>query len=70
MKLLCWNINSLAPTVRNAVLKHGSWLGFFQEHGLDIACLQVRPRPSLPAPTETRSLCCLPRHPAAPACVG
>eukprot|EP00887_Chlorella_sp_A99_P002530 scaffold6.g2530.t1 len=42
MKLLVWNINALAPTARNAVLKYGSWLGFFQHHGLDIAALQAR----------------------------
>jgi hypothetical protein len=29
------------PTVRNAVLKYGSWLGFFEQHSLDILCLQV-----------------------------
>jgi len=26
------------------VLKYGSWLGFFQEHGIDLLCLQVRCR--------------------------
>ncbi|EFN58215.1 hypothetical protein CHLNCDRAFT_142087 [Chlorella variabilis] len=56
MKLLCWNINSLAPTVRNAVLKHGSWLGFFQEHGLDIACLQES---KVPEDKLTKELCCV-----------
>lgn len=30
------------PTLRNAVLKHGSWAAFFAEHGLDVACLQAR----------------------------
>jgi hypothetical protein len=30
-----------SPTVRNAVLKYGSWAGFFQEHGVDIVCLQA-----------------------------
>lgn len=30
------------PTVRNAVLKYGSWEGFFREHDLDLACLQAR----------------------------
>jgi len=41
MRLLCWNINSLPPTVSNAQLKYGSWKGFFDEHALDILCLQV-----------------------------
>ncbi|PSC72426.1 exodeoxyribonuclease iii [Micractinium conductrix] len=40
MRLLTWNINALAPTVRNAVLKYGCWKGFFEEHQLDIVCLQ------------------------------
>ncbi|PRW56659.1 Exodeoxyribonuclease III [Chlorella sorokiniana] len=40
MKLLVWNINALAPTARNAVLKYGSWAGFFQHHGLDLLALQ------------------------------
>lgn len=39
-RLLVWNINSLVPTVRNAVLKYGSWRGFFDEHRIDIACFQ------------------------------
>ncbi|KAL4447344.1 hypothetical protein ABPG77_007377 [Micractinium sp. CCAP 211/92] len=39
-RVLVWNINSLVPTVRNAVLKYGSWRGFFDDHGIDIACLQ------------------------------
>ncbi len=30
-----------APTARNAVLKHGSWAGFFQHHGLDLLALQA-----------------------------
>lgn len=35
-----------APTARNAVLKYGSWAGFFQHHGLDLLALQVgRPFP-------------------------
>lgn len=41
MRLLCWNVNSLGPTVANAELKYGSWKGFFEEHALDILCLQV-----------------------------
>ncbi|KAL4443537.1 hypothetical protein ABPG75_011274 [Micractinium tetrahymenae] len=40
LRLLVWNINSLVPTVRNAVLKYGSWRGFFDEHRIDVACLQ------------------------------
>ena len=47
------------PTVRNAVLKYGSWLGFFQHHSLDILCLQVGgwggsgPRPALRPEQDT-----------------
>lgn len=44
MKLLCWNINSLAPTVRNCVLKWGSFKGLFEEYGADIMALQVLAR--------------------------
>ncbi|KAK9805387.1 hypothetical protein WJX73_010257 [Symbiochloris irregularis] len=40
LKLLCWNINALVPTLRNIELKHKSLLGFFEHHGADIACFQ------------------------------
>lgn len=40
MKILCWNINSLLPTVRNAEFKFGSWLDFLKSLDLDVLCLQ------------------------------
>lgn len=44
MRILIWNVASWQPTVRNAVLKHGSLAGFFDAHALDVLCLQVRRR--------------------------
>ncbi|GAB4818347.1 hypothetical protein N2152v2_005393 [Parachlorella kessleri] len=40
MRVLCWNINALAPTVQNVVLRWGSFKGLFQEYEADIACFQ------------------------------
>ncbi|KAK9819914.1 hypothetical protein WJX72_003899 [[Myrmecia] bisecta] len=40
LRLMIWNINSLVPTVRNFILKYGSFRGFFEEHSVQIACLQ------------------------------
>lgn len=31
-----------APTVRNSVLKYGSFKGLFEDYGADIVCLQAR----------------------------
>ncbi|KAG7672891.1 hypothetical protein Ndes2526B_g08581 [Nannochloris sp. 'desiccata'] len=56
MRLLCWNINSLPPTVSNAQLKYGSWKGFFDEHALDILCLQEA---KVPYDKLTKELCCV-----------
>lgn len=41
-RLLPRHLDHQVPTVRNAVLKYGSWAGFFSEHDLDLACLQAR----------------------------
>lgn len=42
MKLLCWNINGLATTVKNIEYKYkGGLRDFFASYGADIVCLQV-----------------------------
>ncbi|KAK9846503.1 hypothetical protein WJX81_005404 [Elliptochloris bilobata] len=40
LRIFIWNINSLIPTVRNFVLKHGSLRGFFDHYEADIVCFQ------------------------------
>lgn len=42
MRIFCWNVNSLVPTVRNINLKYGSLTKFFQELDADIVCMQVQ----------------------------
>eukprot|EP00775_Hariotina_reticulata_P002004 gene2004-2326_t len=40
MRIVCWNVNSLVPTVRNINLKYGSLAAFFQHLDADIVCMQ------------------------------
>jgi exodeoxyribonuclease III len=40
LRLLCWNVNGLLPTLANAALLHSSWPAFFAAWRLDLACLQ------------------------------
>lgn len=42
MRIFCWNVNSLLPTVRNINLKYGSLAKFFAELDANIVCLQVQ----------------------------
>ncbi|GIM03777.1 hypothetical protein Vretimale_8394, partial [Volvox reticuliferus] len=56
LKIICWNINCLTPTVRNMELRHKSFRGFLDHLQLDIACFQ---EVKLPAPRITRELACV-----------
>lgn len=59
----CHPLPVQAPTARNAVLKYGSWAGFFQQHGLDLLALQVgRPLPIaiMLAGRRFAACCCTP----------
>jgi exodeoxyribonuclease III len=40
LRLLCWNVNGLLPTLANAALLYSSWPAFFAAWRLDLACLQ------------------------------
>ncbi|GLI67278.1 hypothetical protein VaNZ11_011462 [Volvox africanus] len=56
LKIICWNINCLTPTVRNMELRHKSFRGFLDHLQLDIACFQ---EVKLPATRITRDLACI-----------
>jgi exonuclease III len=57
MRIVCWNVNSLVPTVRNINLKYGSLAAFFQHLDADIICMQV----SAPLRTMSAASACLSR---------
>ncbi|KAL3135379.1 minichromosome maintenance- protein, variant 2 [Trebouxia sp. C0010 RCD-2024] len=60
MRVLIWNINALAPTVRNFAHAHGGLKGFLCHHEVDIACFQETKLPSFDK--LTRDLACVPDY--------
>ncbi|KAG2496320.1 hypothetical protein HYH03_005552 [Edaphochlamys debaryana] len=54
--IMTWNINCLAPTVKNFELKYQSFRGFLDRWGVDIAAFQ---EVKLPAAKITRDLACV-----------
>ncbi|GFR44092.1 hypothetical protein Agub_g5254, partial [Astrephomene gubernaculifera] len=56
LTIMSWNINCLAPTVRDMELRHKSFRGFLDHFGVDIACFQ---EVKLPAAKMTRELTCV-----------
>ncbi|WIA36495.1 hypothetical protein OEZ86_007794 [Tetradesmus obliquus] len=65
MRIFCWNVNSLVPTVRNINLKYGSLEAFFKHLDADIVCMQ---EVKLPQQKLTKELVVVPGYQSYWAC--